>query len=157
MFGQHRPIGCSAALPRPLPGGLEAISVTIAARAPSRGRDLEMRKGLLGCLVLGGGLLVLALILGGWMMGQYNSLVTDREAVNTAWSQVENVYQRRADLIPNLVETVKGVANFEKETYTKVAEARAQAGQVHLTKEALDDPETLRRFEAAQGQLSSAL
>ena len=84
-------------------------------------------KKFLGCLVV---LVILVLIFGGWAMGQYNGLVKSREAVNTAWSQVENVYQRRADLIPNLVATVKGVADFEKSTYTAVAEARASAGQM---------------------------
>ena len=87
----------------------------------------------------------------------YNGLVKKSEAVNTAWSQVENVYQRRADLIPNLVETVKGAANFEQETLTKVVEARASASQVKLTPEMLSDPQAMQRFEAAQGQLSGAL
>jgi LemA protein len=87
----------------------------------------------------------------------YNGLVKKSEAVNTAWSQVENVYQRRADLIPNLVETVKGAANFEQETLTKVVEARASASQVKLTPEMLGDPQAMQRFEAAQGQLSGAL
>ena len=87
----------------------------------------------------------------------YNGLVKKNEAVNTAWSQVENVYQRRADLIPNLVETVKGAANFEQETLTKVVEARASASQVKLTPEMLNDPQAMQKFEAAQGELSGAL
>ena len=87
----------------------------------------------------------------------YNGLVKKNEAVNQGWSQVENQYQRRADLIPNLVETVKGAANFEQETLTKVIEARASATQVKLTPEMLNDPQALQRFEDAQGQLSSAL
>ncbi|HEX6789899.1 MAG TPA: LemA family protein [Candidatus Krumholzibacteria bacterium] len=87
----------------------------------------------------------------------YNGLVKKNETVNQAWSQVENQYQRRADLIPNLVETVKGAANFEQETLTKVIEARASATQVKLTPEMLNDPQALQRFEDAQGQLSSAL
>lgn len=89
--------------------------------------------------------------------GTYNDMVKSREDVNAAWAQVENVYQRRMDLIPNLVETVKGVANFEKETYTAVAEARAQAGQVKISSDVLNDPESFKRLEATQGQLSSAL
>lgn len=87
----------------------------------------------------------------------YNGLVKKSENVTTAWSQVENVYQRRADLIPNLVETVKGAAAFEQETLTRVIEARASASQMKLTPEMLNDPQAMQRFEAAQGELSSAL
>jgi LemA protein len=111
----------------------------------------------MGCLAAAGGLLLVALLVVGWATGQYNGLVRSRESVNTAWSQVENVYQRRLDLIPNLVETVKGVAEFERETYTAVAEARSRAGQMRVNPDDLDDPETLRRFEEAQGQLTGAL
>jgi LemA protein len=111
-------------------------------------------KKFLGCLVV---LVILAVIIGGWASGQYNSLVKSREAVNTAWSQVENVYQRRMDLIPNLVATVKGVAEFEKSTYTAVAEARAQAGQMKITSDVLEDPAAFEKFQQTQGQLSSAL
>lgn len=116
-----------------------------------------MKKGLAGCLLVVVILAVVALVGGGWVSGQYNGLVKSREAVNAAWSQVENVYQRRMDLIPNLVETVKGVANFEKETYTAVAEARASAGQVKLSSDVLNNPEAFKQFEASQGQLGSAL
>lgn len=116
-----------------------------------------MKKGLAGCLLVVVILAVVALMGGGWVSGQYNGLVKSREAVNAAWSQVENVYQRRMDLIPNLVETVKGVANFEKETYTAVAEARASAGQVKLSSDVLNNPEAFKQFEASQGQLGSAL
>jgi LemA protein len=112
-----------------------------------------MSKGL-GCLVA---VVLVALILGVWGVSQYNSLVKSREAVNTAWSQVENVYQRRMDLIPNLVATVKGVANFEQKTYTDIAEARAKAGQINLSASVLNDPDAFKRLEAAQGELSSAL
>jgi LemA protein len=87
----------------------------------------------------------------------YNRVVGLNESVSQAWSQVENVYQRRADLIPNLVETVKGAANFEQETLTRVIEARASASQVKITPEMLNDPQSLQRFEQAQGELSSAL
>jgi LemA protein len=111
----------------------------------------------MGCIAVAGGLLLLALIVMGWGTGQYNGLVQSRESVNTAWSQVENVYQRRLDLIPNLVETVKGVANFERETYTAVTEARSRAGSMRITAEDLDNPEAVRRFEEAQGQLTGAL
>jgi len=87
----------------------------------------------------------------------YNRVVKLDQGVSQSWSQVENQYQRRADLIPNLVETVKGAANFEQETLTRVIEARAKATQVQITPEQLEDPEALRRFEQAQGELSSAL
>ena len=91
--------------------------------------------------------------------GQYNSLVKLQEGVNAQWGQVENVYQRRADLIPNLVETVKGYASHERETFEAVTQARARATQMQaqLTPEALNDPQTLARFQAVQGELSSAL
>ncbi len=112
-----------------------------------------MKKGLIVLLVLVG----LFVLVGGWFSGQYNSLVTSQEGVNQAWAQVENVYQRRADLIPNLVETVKGAAAFEQETFTAVAEARARVGSIQLTPEMLKDPEALKNFEAAQGQMTSAL
>jgi LemA protein len=87
----------------------------------------------------------------------YNGLVKKNEAVNQAWGQVENQYQRRSDLIGNLVETVKGAAKFEQETLTKVTEARASASQVKLTPEMLNDPQALQKFQAAQDQLSGAL
>lgn len=87
----------------------------------------------------------------------YNRVVKLDQGVAQSWSQVENQYQRRADLIPNLVETVKGAANFEQETLTRVIEARAKATQVQITPEQLEDPEALKRFEQAQGELSSAL
>lgn len=87
----------------------------------------------------------------------YNTLVGLEESVDAAWSQVENVYQRRADLVPNLVATVKGAADFEQETLTAVTEARARATQVTLSPEMLNDPQALDRFQQAQGQLGSAL
>ncbi len=85
-----------------------------------------MNKGLAGCLVLGGVVLVILLVLGATLAGTYNRLVTQNEAVNNGWAQVENVLQRRADLIPNLVETVKGYASHEKEIFQNVAQARSR-------------------------------
>src|SRR6185369_6971829 len=92
-------------------------------------------------------------------VGSYNSLVSLDQAVQAQWGQVENVYQRRADLVPNLVETVKGAAAFEKDTLTAVTQARAQVGQISpdAMKNAVNDPEAFQRFEKAQSQLSSAL
>lgn len=87
----------------------------------------------------------------------YNTLQGMDEEVNAAWSQVQNQYQRRLDLIPNLVETVKGFASQEKEVLTQVVEARSKAGQVQLSPEVTKDPEAFKKFEAAQGQLSGAL
>jgi LemA protein len=86
----------------------------------------------------------------------YNTMVQQDEAINQAWSQVENAYQRRADLIPNLVETVKGYANFEKQTLTDVIEARAKATSVNINPSDLS-PEAIQQFQEAQGGLSSAL
>ena len=87
----------------------------------------------------------------------YNKVVNLSEGVNQSWSQVENVYQRRADLIPNLVETVKGAANFEQTTLTQVIEARSRAIQIKVTPEMLNDPAALQKFQAAQNELSGAL
>jgi LemA protein len=87
----------------------------------------------------------------------YNSLVEADEAVKAAWANVENVYQRRADLIPNLVATVKGSAQHEEKVLTDVTTARAQATQVKLSVDDLSDPEKVKKFEEAQGQLSGAL
>ena len=87
---------------------------------------------------------------------QYNSMVEKREAVTSQWAQVENVYQRRADLIPNLVNTVKGAANFEQGTLEKVMQARASATQVKIDANNLS-PESIAKFQSAQDGLSSAL
>jgi LemA protein len=108
----------------------------------------------IGCLAIVAIVVVIGLF---WGVSQYNSLVASQESVNSAWSQVQNVYQRRMDLIPNLVETVKGVANFEKSTYIAVAEARAKAGQVTVTKDVLNDPAAFQKFQESQAQLTSAL
>ncbi|MEO8210794.1 MAG: LemA family protein [bacterium] len=87
----------------------------------------------------------------------YNKLVTMEEGVNSAWSQVENQYQRRADLIPNLVSTVQGAADFEKSVLTEVTDARSRVGQVKLSADDLSDPAKFQQFQQAQDQLSSAL
>ena len=87
----------------------------------------------------------------------YNDFQRLDEAVKSSWAEVLNQYQRRADLVPNLVATVKGEAAFEQETLTKVVEARAKATAIQVTPELANDPEALKRFQAAQGELSSAL
>lgn len=86
-----------------------------------------------------------------------NSLIDKEEEVNQAWAQVENQYQRRADLIPNLVSTVRGAANFEQETITQVIEARSRATSINLDAGDLNNPQALQQFDQAQQQLSGAL
>lgn len=110
-----------------------------------------MKKALPWIVVLG----VLAIIVL-WGVGRYNDIVTAEESVETAWSQVENQYQRRADLIPNLVETVKGYAAHESETLENVMAARAKATQV-VVDPANATAEQLAEFQAAQGELGQAL
>jgi LemA protein len=102
---------------------------------------------------------VLAAVLGFSCVGSYNKLVQKGQAVDGQWAQVENAYQRRADLVPNLVATVKGAANFEKDTMIAVTEARAKVGQVsaQATAQVVNDPEAMKRFQQAQDGLSSAL
>jgi LemA protein len=111
-----------------------------------------MKKGLIGC---GIALVVVLVIVAMAVAGSYNRLVKLEEGVKSAWGQVENVYQRRADLVPNLVETVKGAAAFERDTFTAVTEARARVGQVNIGK--VPTGEELQRFQSAQDGLSSAL
>ena len=110
---------------------------------------------ILGVLVV---LAIIVLALVGLAGGGYNHLVKLQQAVDSQWAQVENVYQRRTDLIPNLVSTVSGAANFEKSTLTDIVQARASVGQVKLNPNtAPTDPAQLAAFEQAQGQLSSAV
>ena len=110
--------------------------------------------GLLGCI----GALILAVIIGGaYFVGVRNNLVGLEEQVDSEWGNVETQYQRRADLIPNLVNTVKGAANFERETLQAVVEARAKVGQVQTGGQAPTSEAQLQQFEQAQAGLGSAL
>lgn len=117
-----------------------------------------MNKFAIGCggvVVL---LLVVALVAALWLKGTYNNLVTLDQEVNKKWGDVQTVYQRRTDLIPNLVSTVAGAANFEKSTLTEVTNARASVGRVQLDpNKAPTDAAQLQQFQQAQGQLSNAL
>ncbi|MBN8727482.1 MAG: LemA family protein [Xanthomonadales bacterium] len=99
-------------------------------------------------------LLLIAALLSGC---GYNAIQGKDESVKAAWSEVVNQYQRRADLVPNLVNTVKGYAQHEQAVFTQVAEARARVGQVNVSVDDLSDPARLQQFQAAQGELSSAL
>jgi LemA protein len=114
---------------------------------------MDMKGVVIGLVVLG----VLVAVVVGWGIGINNQLVPLEQSVNEKWAQVQNVYQRRADLIPNLVETVKGFATQERTVLEAVTRARASASGVQLTPEALNDPKALERFQAAQSQLSGAL
>ncbi len=101
-------------------------------------------------------LAVVVLLVISWGVGIYNKMVPLNEKVSTAWSNVETQYQRRADLIPNFVNTVKGAAAFEQETLTRVIEARSRASQITIDPSNIT-PEQLQQFQAAQGEISSAL
>ena len=116
-----------------------------------------MKKGLVVGLSVGGGLVLLLIILFVWVKNVYNNLVTLNETVNQSWSQVENQYQRRADLIPNLVNTVKGYANFERGVLTDVTNARAKVGQMNVSSDVLNNPQAFQKFQSAQNELSGAL
>lgn len=107
------------------------------------------------------GKLAIALVVAGLILffgiSVNNNLIEREEAVEGAWAQVENQYQRRADLIPNLVNTVKGAANFEQETLTSVVEARSKATSIQVSSDDLNNPAKLQQFQQAQAQLSGAL
>ena len=113
-----------------------------------------MARGLLVALVV-----VALVVVGGlaWAVSINNQLVTLDQSVNEKWAQVQNVYQRRADLVPNLVETVKGFAAQERTVLEEVTRARASATSIQLTPQALNDPKSVERFRAAQAELSGAL
>jgi LemA protein len=114
-------------------------------------RTLAITLGVIGAIVL------VVLLCVGWGVSTYNRIVSAEEGVKAGWSQVENQYQRRYDLIPNLVETVKGYAKQEKEVLEGVTEARSRVGQLSVTPEVLNDPKAFAKFQQAQDGLSSAL
>jgi len=113
---------------------------------------MKLSKGWIILIVV----VAIIIILVGWGTGIYNKMVAQDETVGKAWANVENVYQRRSDLIPNLVATVKGVADFEKSTLTDVIEARAKATAVTIDPKNLNS-ESMQQFQSAQDGLSSAL
>lgn len=117
------------------------------------GTGTKIALGIVGVIVL------LTIVFGTMIAGTYNSLVQLDQATQAQWGQVQNVYQRRADLVPNLVNTVKGAANFEQQTLTAVTEARSKVGQVTqgAMQNIVNDPQAFQRFEQAQAGLSSAL
>lgn len=122
-----------------------------AAHQPS----MQQRRSYVGPIVVIAIVVVIFLFIG----GTYNSLVSLGQAVDAQWGQVQNVYQRRADLVPNLVATVKGAANFEKSTYEDVAKARASVGQIspQVVQNAINNPQDFAKYAAAQDSLGSAL
>ena len=117
-----------------------------------------MKKGCLISIVV---VLILGIVIAGligWGVGIYNTIISNEEGVNQGWAQVENVYQRRADLIPNLVETVKGYASQEKEVLLGVTEARAKmGGQINVGPDVLNNPQAFQQFQQMQGALTQAL
>lgn len=112
-----------------------------------------MKKGLAVILVIVGLILIVVFS----SIGTYNGLVGKQQGVDAAWAQVLNQYQRRADLVPNLVKTVEGSANFEKSTLESVVNARASVGRVNIDTSKAPDEATLQKFQQAQGEFSSAL
>lgn len=118
---------------------------------------MKNKKLLIGCGVAAGIVLIFLIGVISWGVSTYNSLITLNQEVNQSWSQVENQYQRRADLIPNLVNTVKGYANFEKSTLVDVTNARAKVSQLRVSSDVLNNPQAFQKFEQAQSQLGGAL
>ncbi len=116
-----------------------------------------MSRGAIIALSIVGFIILLILAVAGWWFGTYNKLVAYDQNVKQSWGQVENQYQRRYDLIPNLVATVKGYAKHEADVFEKVAEARSSVGKLTITPEVLDNPQAFKRFQQAQDGLSNAL
>src|SRR5665213_1574968 len=106
------------------------------------------KRGVVQIVAVGAAVVLLGFLV--WAVGTYNGLVVRSENVNRSWSTVESQYQRRLDLVPNLVETVKGSSKFEKETLTAVVDARSRASSVTVDKSVLNDPAAFKKFEADQ-------
>ena len=141
-------------------GDLESMTGDLGKMIAQQLSIINMNKFALGCGVLIAILLVVVVVAAIAIGGSYNRLVRLQQAVDQSWAQVQNVYQRRADLIPNLVNTVSGAANFEKSTLVEVTNARASVGRVQMQldpNKAPTDAAQLQQFQAAQGQLSTAL
>lgn len=115
-----------------------------------------MKRGCLVGIIIGAVIALFILVMVLWGVKVYNGMVTRNEGVTSQWGNVETVYQRRMDLITNLVNTVKGAANFEQQTLTQVIEARAKATSVNINAKDLNE-QTMAQFQQAQGQISSAL
>jgi LemA protein len=116
-----------------------------------------MSKGWIIALSIIGGIILFFALIFGWGIGVYNKIVTADESVKSSWGQVQNQYQRRFDLIPNLVETVKGYAKQEKDVLIGVTEARASVGQMKVDQSILNNPQAFQQFQKAQDGLGSAL
>ncbi len=139
---------------RPRLSSLDRSNVVLASNLLPLADEMQKKWIVIGTIV------ALAVILGGSCASKYNRLVSLDQRVKGQWAQVQNAYQRRADLIPNLVETVKGAAQFEKGTFVAVTEARARAGQASAnarTGDVTTDPQKLAEFDAAQTNLTSQL
>ena len=120
--------------------------------------EVGMKKGMKIFLIVLAVVLLLIFSLYRFWAGNYNAMVQKGETVDAAWAQVQNQYQRRFDLIPNLVNTVKGYASHESEVFTNIADARSRAGGVlQVSDEVLNNPESFARFQQAQNELGSAL
>jgi LemA protein len=128
----------------------------LLAIGPSISRRGAVSRGCLAGLAIGGVVLILAMALGGILVGKYNELTRNRESVKGAWAEIDNQYKRRYELIPNLVETVKGAADFEKSTLEAVTQARASVGRVQLPNPPTDPAQMKAYLEAQQG-LTAAL
>ena len=113
-----------------------------------------MKGWLLGCL---GALVVVGLLLFFWGQSTYNGIVALQQDVTAKWGQVQNVYQRRADLVPNLVATVKGYATHEREVFEAVTESRSKVGSIRVTQDMVNNPAEMAKFQQAQDGLGSAL
>jgi len=138
------------------PGARRTGAAPVASTRPGSARRGERGAIGKGCLI-GVALLVVLVIAGAMLTSTYNGIVTKREKVAAAWSEIDNQYKRRYDLIPQLVETVKGSANFEKSTLESVTEARASVGRAQLPSDVPTDPAQLQAYIAAQQGLGAAL